>query len=163
AVGQGNTAKTAGVTWNTTGGASVGNTYSPYRLGVGPDDSVYVSEAMSNTCTIYLIDPDLNTSTMLLSPAGLVTPGANIGSPGVAQTSHGRPLSRPIAFGSLAAGTLVLYDIDCELNSVANQIQKYVINGGPPPWTTAPSASLGSAGNPTFFVDEDLAIAPDGK
>src|SRR6476646_6139210 len=46
AIGQGNTAKTAGVTWNTTGGANVGNTYSPYRLNVGPDDSVYVSEAM---------------------------------------------------------------------------------------------------------------------
>src|SRR5580765_788742 len=118
---------------------------------------------MSNTCTIYLIDPDLNTATMLLGPAGLVTPGSTINNPGVPQTSHGRPLSKPTAFGSLAAGTLVLYDIDCELNSVGNQIQKYVINGGPPPWTTAPSASLGTAGNAGSFVDEDLAIAPDGK
>ena len=73
AVGQGDTSRTCGMTFDTTT-----TTYSPYRLAVGPDDMVYICDAGginvggSPTNGVYMAPPDLSSGTNLFPIDGTV-------------------------------------------------------------------------------------------
>src|ERR1035441_1795911 len=102
AVGQGDTARTCGMTF------AASTTYSPYRLAVGPDDTVYVCDAAGYyvggaiTNGVYMVKPDLSSGTNLFPIDGTV--------PEVCGGVQGC-----YAFGSYAAGTLGLYAVSWDL------------------------------------------------
>jgi len=69
AVGQGDTARTAGTTWSST------STSSPWRCAVGEDDNVYLCDWTDSRPALYAGDPDFNTGAFLLDPAGAAASG----------------------------------------------------------------------------------------
>jgi len=157
AVGQGNLSRSAGITWGTSS-----TSYAPYKLSVGPDDYVYIADATTDGAQMYRANADISgTADSLLSGRGLLaTPGGATvnGTPNV---NHGRVASSPIAYGSLAAGTLQVYDVDIDLPPLL-YIQRYDINAGPLPYASAPT-TLGNGVLGGFAVYCDLRQAPDGK
>ncbi len=133
-------------------------TYGPYLISVGPDDSVYLGDA-SGALTVgttvgggvWMLNPDLTTAKDLFTYDGTTA------SPGLVCVA-----GTPIATGSVASNNLVLYTAEWN-RTPYNNIWKYQMNGGPFPWTAAPT-QLASAGIGNINeVLADLCIAPDGK
>ena len=82
-----------------------GNTSSPYRIGVAPDDYLMVGDFSSTNSSIYRVSPDLTTSQLVLGPPG-VAAGQTAG-------VHGSEESRPLLIGKLAGGgSATLLEID---------------------------------------------------
>ena len=71
AVGQGDTARTGGITWTTA------STNTPYHVEVGPDDNVYVSGYGDAQSGIWEASPDFNNAVPVLDNSG--TPGTGNG------------------------------------------------------------------------------------
>lgn len=131
AVGQGTNARNAGITAFTNtipGSTDDGNT--PWRLEVGEDSNLYISDFSLTNGNIYVTDPSVVTGTNVLT--GFGTPAAPNGSP-----NHGRIGSSVIAKGSLAGGNLVLYAIDSDNSATSdtavNHIIKFPVGAGPLP------------------------------
>jgi hypothetical protein len=154
-VGQGDAPLNAGVNYGT-GGASA-----PWKLGVGPDDLVYVNDFSTAAATTWLYDPDLSTVGLAgISATNQVFEG--IGE-NVNTTVHTDCASTPVVRGSLKSSNLVIYQIDGSI-SPWNSIVRYDIGAGPLPWNTPPNAILGNAGIPSVAdLTTDLDIGPDGK
>jgi hypothetical protein len=157
AVGQGDTALTAGINTFTNGDTS-GST--PWRLAVGQDNQLYISDYSFTNGTIYVTDPDVTTGTNIL--AGLGGPGAP-----TASVNHGRIGSKVIATGSLGGGDLVLYAIDTDTTTTSdgsgNFIMRWDVNSGPIPVDLA----VTNVDNRTLLVNAgitmDMDRGPDGK
>jgi len=154
-------------------GSSLGSstTYSPFKVGIGPDDSVYVGDASSGTIGgVWVADANL-TAFRNLFP--LANPSANGTSSGV---NFGRAAGTPNVTGSLAGGNLVLTLTMWDLNlanppgtflstkGAYNYIYRYNIGAGPLPWTSFPTVITNpiAIGN-VNTVNMDAQIAPDGK
>ena len=82
-----------------------GNTSSPYRIGVAPDDYLMVGDFSITNSSIYRVSPDLTTSQLVLGPPGVVA--------GQTAGVHGSEESRPLLIGNLAGGgSATLLEID---------------------------------------------------
>jgi hypothetical protein len=163
--GRGATAATAGMSLGTS------TTYSPYKLCVGPDDTVYVGDgSASKTGGVWRTDPNLSASTNIF---GLANPSTNKTAAG---TNFGEVIGTPNVSGSTAGGNLVLTMTAWNLNLINSSgqfgssavgyqnIYKYNIGSGPLPWRSFPTVlnnpiGLGTANG----VLMDVQIAPDGK
>lgn len=164
-LGRGTNPATAGMTLATS------TTYSPYKLCVGPDDTLYVADGGSSKMGgVWRTDPNCAGSTNIF---GLANPSTNKTSSG---TNFGRVIGTPNVSGSLAGGNLVLTLTSWDLNlinssgqfgssaSAYQNIYQYNIGGGALPWRSYPTVisnpiGLGS-GNGVLM---DVQIAPDGK
>ena len=155
AVGQGDTALTAGLSVDTTASVSA----VPYKISVGPDDMVYFGDCRGQYGTphyaeagagIYMAAPDFSTGQDLF-PFG-------------STTMFGGVDGKPCVTGSLAKGNLVVYAYEWDNASPADpMVWRYDIGAGPLPWSTPP---------PTFFLDAwqvgvnyvegDTTLSPDG-
>ena len=154
---------------NITFGGSI--TYSPYKLCVGPDDTLYVGDSSSGSIGgVWRTDPNLINSTNIF---GLASPSTNKTTFG---TNFGRAIGTPNVSGSLANGNLVLTLTSWDLNlanssgqfgasaSGYQNIYQYNIGSGPLPWHGFPAVlqnpiALGTVNG----VLMDVEIAPDGK
>lgn len=163
ALGYGNTAQAPGMTI----GAST--TYSPYKPFVGPDNMVYVGNADGTAVSlsppgnaiVWMLDPNLTSGTPVIQTNAVLGPAASC-------------ISTPFVTGSLATGNLQLYcnlwgygatntDLGIPLYTY---IYSFGINGGPLPYTSAPSTNADVGGDALNNVDGilgDLYVAPDGK
>ena len=111
---------------------------SPWRIAVGPDDTLYISDASDPTGGIYYTDPDVTTGGNLLAGLGGAQP--------IAGQNHGSILSTPVVTGSLASGDLVLYTIDQDLSASAPDTGSHV-------WRYDIGSSTNFAGQPTLALD----------
>ena len=149
ALGQGDNALTFGMT------LAASTTYSPYRISVGEDDMVYVADAAglyvggAVTNGVWMVQPDLSSGTNLFPL---------FSDPQVAGGVEGTP----VALGSYAAGNLVLYALSWDL-SPYQSVWRYDINGGPLPYTAAPTPICNAGISSVQGVLADMAIGPDGK
>ena len=128
----GNTAKTAGLTFATSAN-------SPFRLSVGQDNLVYISDYSDANGSVYRCNGDLLGGEMVLA-----TVGGNSPLPGT--QNHGSTL-KAIAEGSLAAGNLKIYTIDEDYGQTTttaqNDVLRYDINSGPLPFSGTPTKVSG--------------------
>lgn len=128
---------------------------SPYRLGLGPDGSLYIGDFSTAAATVWGFDGDVLVGTNVLGIIGQTA--------GLAAGYHGDISGAPCVTGSLATGDLVLYTADASLPPLYNSIKQYLIGGGPVPWSNAPN-QLGCIGLCGIAeLNTDLALAPDGK
>ncbi len=138
----------------TAGGAS-----SPFRLEVGEDSFVYLSDFSTATGTLYQATANLTFATNVFT-------GAGEGAAAMAANGHGSIGSSAIAVGSLAAGNLSIYALDTS-KAPANSLRRYDFGSGPFPLATnltentpilyQPGPLLAIAG-----VTVDLERGPDG-
>ena len=135
-----------------------GSASSPYRVGIGPDQTVYVSDFSTVAATVWQFDPDVSTPSTWTNVLGIIGENA-----GIAAGYHGDISGKPCVTGSLTTGNLVLYTADAALPPIYNSINKYVIGAGPVPWSNAPvqQSCIGLCGIPE--LNTDMALAPDGK
>ena len=128
---------------------------SPYRLGIGPDNQVYIGDFSTAAATVWGFNADLTAGTNVLAIIGEAA--------GIAGGIHGDISGAPCAKGSLATGDLVLYTADAALGPLFNSIKEYDILAGPLPYSNAPT-QLGCIGLCGIAeLNTDLALAPDGK
>jgi WD40 repeat protein len=154
AVGQGNTARTAGF------GTTITNDLDanfPGRLEVGADDNVYVSSQSSNSVagqpwstlqSAYVITPDALANTVILT--------------------NGRTIGSVIPFGTTNAGNLSLVTVDGDnagIDTFVNNVKRVPVNSGPFPINLAePTNSVTEGGLLSVAgVFVDAAVGPDGK
>ena len=135
-----------------------GSASSPYRIGIGPDQTVYVGDFSTVAATVWQFDPDISTPSTWTNVLGIIGENA-----AVAAGYHGDISSQPCVTGSLATGDLVVYTADGGLGPLYNSINKYVIGAGPVPWSNAPvqQSCIGLCG--IAELNTDMALAPDGK
>jgi hypothetical protein len=154
---------------NPTGGSFAGgsgaNFKSPGRMRVAPDDSLLVADspAAGAQNRIYMFQPDLSASTVLLGPSG---------------ASLADEFGTPVVFGSLATGDLVLYtasagvgtpsDTNCIKGPLTspgsfNCIYKFNIGSGPLPWTKRPDYAYTVGLDGIAGLRPELEVEPDGK
>ena len=135
-----------------------GSSSSPYRVGIGPDQTVYVADFSTVAATVWKFDPDVITPSTWTNVLGIIGENA-----GIAAGYHADISGKPCVTGSLATGNLVLYTADAALPPIYNSINKYVIGAGPVPWSNAPvqQSCIGLCGIPE--LNTDMALAPDGK
>ncbi len=111
---------------------------SPFRISVGPDDTLYISDASDVHGGIYYADPDVTTGGNLLAGLGGVRP--------IVGQNHGSILSTPLISGSLAGGDLVLYTIDQDLPGSVPDTGRHV-------WRYDIGSTANFAGAPTLALD----------
>jgi hypothetical protein len=135
-------ARTAGLDFS-------GSDSSPFRLSVGPDDTLYISDASDIHGGIYHTDADVSTGGNLLAGLGGVQP--------IVGQNHGSIISTPVVIGSLAGGDLVLYTIDQDLPGSVPDTGSHV-------WRYDIGASANYTGTGTIVVDAStLGTNSDGS
>ena len=172
AVGQTNTARTAGLDFGT------GTTASPYRLTVGPEDQLYICDWSNPKGNLYVTDPNVLTGGFALASltnnafgtntdAGMdVTPKLPVGT----NNNHGSVAAVAVQ-GKLADGSLVIYTVDEDLQpdrmsetaNLMNSVWKYPVGSGPLPFSGFDTNWL--LFTPAInWVSQtmDLAIGPNG-
>ncbi|MGI8966477.1 MAG: hypothetical protein ACR2H1_10385, partial [Limisphaerales bacterium] len=94
-VGQGDTASTSGIDFGT------GAANSPFKIGVGDDNRLYINDFSTPTAATWSVDPNVSagSSNMVFEGIGETTN----------PTVHTRSASTPIVKGTLAAGNMVIY------------------------------------------------------
>jgi hypothetical protein len=149
AVGQGDTARTGGLVFDPA--ASAGSE-SPYRLFVGPDDNLYISDWSDSKGDLYVTDPNVATNSSATNVL------ADIGGPTSTTFNHGSVFAS-YTEGSLANGNLVVWTGDEDL-SPGNTVWRYDIGSGPLPYAGSPTA-LFTAGFTSSQVAK-VVRGPDG-
>jgi|GEM_PF-1400506 len=156
AVGQGDTARTGGINWGL-------STNSPWHLGVGPDQKLYITDWSDGHGGIFRVDSDLNNGVEVLLGAG------DTSNPDV----HGSIASKPVFEGSGADFKIYALDEDMtgdpllSKNPNATTFQNLLRwdVGTATAYDTPPTkiSDFPSAVNNVAGVLSDLARAPDGK
>ncbi len=144
AVGQGSTALTAGLSVDTTASANA----VPYKIAIGSDDLVYVSDCRSLMNTpidneagsgIWVAAPDFSSGQDLF-PFG-------------SSTEFGGVDGTPAVRGSLATSNLVVYAYEWDYVSPTDpHVMLYNIGAGPLPWNTLP----------TYYADAYQGVGVNG-
>jgi len=158
AVGQGNTARNAGL--NTfTNGDDIAS--SPWRLEVGQDGNLYISDFTPTNGTIYVVDPDVTIGTNVIAGLGVsgISPAAS--------PNHGRISSSIIATGSLAGGNLTLFGLNNNVTNAPaltpNHIMQWNIGAGPLGQDLVVTNMDNDTLLPNSDITSDLDRGPDGK
>jgi hypothetical protein len=145
-------------------GGSGANFKSPGRIRVAPDDSLLVADspAAGAQNRIYMFQPDLSSSIVLLGPSGA----------GLADE-----FGTPLVTGSLAAGNMVLYtasggvgapsDTNCIKGPITgpgsfNCIYKYNIGSGPLPWNKRPDYAYTVGLDGIAQLRPEVDVEPNG-
>ena len=159
---------------------STGNN-SPYRVTVAPNGDLYVADYSDVNGTIFKVDPALNNSVIVL--AGIGGPGFGTGTPPSAplypdgtsippEQNHGS-ISSVWVEGSLAAGNLVVYAVDEDINSAhfggaaqndRNSLWRWDVGSGAPSTVTPTKIGgslIGDFGPGGITVD--MTRGADGK
>lgn len=155
ALGMDDTALNGGLTFVSGSASASDGPRSPWKIEVGEDNFVYITDCSTNNGGVFRVDPNGNAGEIVLA-----TPGR------AANTSvHTDVTGSAITKGSLAGGNLQLWTIDGAWSPGGfNRLLRYDINGAALPYNSAPSAILRTAGVPTVAdINSDLDIAPDGK
>ena len=147
AIGQGSTAKTGGVTW-------ASSSSSPFRMEVGPDDSVYVCDWADTHSGLWMGDGNFDSVAAVLDNTGLNGDGMN--------ATHGS-ISGFVVSGT--GSSRKIYTVDEDLDS-ANEgsIWRYDIGTGTV-FTGAPSAKVyddAANGDLILNSNNDIIQANDG-
>jgi PA14 domain/Immunoglobulin domain/Immunoglobulin I-set domain len=164
AKGLGNTASTGGLTFSSVNAAS------PYRLSVGPDDTLYIADWSDDNGNVYSVDGNVSggSGQVILQPE-TGTAAAPVGS----ANNHGS-IAAVAVTGSLAAGNLKVYTIDEDLQqdktapspfNQLNSLWEYDINAGPFPYASDPTllaAITGKEGINTTSQTMDMARGSNG-
>ncbi len=125
AVGQGDHARTGGVTW-------VLSSYSPWRCTVGPDDCLYVCDNHDSHPGLWVGDPDFLSAQSIFDPAGADSTGLT--------SNHGNIL------GAIVEGVgpdRVIYTLDEDYpGNVAQRgsVWQYNVGNSQLPWWGKPDA-----------------------
>jgi hypothetical protein len=163
ALGQGNTARTAGIDWRSTLSDQANK---PFRVEVGEDNNLYISDYtfptnVPATGNLYVADPDV-------TPAGTNVFAFD-------PNNTGRFPSSAIVKGSLGGGNLTVYGIYPDkfyefdffgTPSISYSVmQRWDVASGPLPSAVAP---VRVTDLPILIADvpsvlSDIDIAPDGK
>jgi len=107
AIGQGDTALTAGISF-----VAGTDTASPYRLTLGPDANVYITDWSDANGSLYVADPDLSAG------SGFNVLGGPVGSPfPVTETRFHGSIAAAAIEGTLAGDDLAVYVIDEDLQN----------------------------------------------
>lgn len=173
AVGQGDTARTAGLDF-VTNDSSV----SPYRLTVGEDDDqVYICDWTNPGAALYVADPDVLVGGHALKPLapnqlGNLTAGMDLATPQpMGENNNHGSVAAVAVTGKLSSGDLVIYTVDEDLQqdrtsatpNQMNSVWRYPVGAGPLPFDGFdPSWMLGTP--VVNFVSQtmDLARGPNG-
>ncbi len=144
-------------------------TYGPYRIWVGPDDTLYVGDSSGvgslAGCPVWMMDPDVTTPVEMFSYVGAT--GGNSGNMGPCQT-------KPVVTGSLSGGDLALTCMAWNYLPTGGTYQsvlRYNIGAGPidssTVWTGLPDIAVTNS-QPGFGaggingVGADLVVGPNG-
>ena len=132
------------------------STSDPWKPGWGRDDHLlYVNSFANATAGTWVMDADLTTCANAIYNVG-ITGGY-----------HYDPANTPIVHGTLADGTLTLWNVEGSRPSALNKVARWDIGSGPLNGTVTPAllgwcdhrpANLGSAG-----LNTDIEVLDDGK
>ena len=132
------------------------STSDPWKPGWGRDDHLlYVNSFANATAGTWVMDADLTTCANAIYNVG-ITGGY-----------HYDPANTPIVHGTLADGTLTLWNVEGSRPSAYNKVARWDIGSGPLNGTVAPAllgwcdrrpANLGVAG-----LNTDIEVLEDGK
>jgi len=151
AVGQGNTGRTGGMTF---GGGT--DSASPFRVHVGPDNSVYVTDWSDPNSNLWQTNPNVTASTAVLDSTGRSAAGLN--------ATHGS-ISDVIVTGTGVNRRIYTTDEDFDgLNARRGSVLRYDI-GTNPTFSGAPSAITyddSTKGDIMINFTQSLVQAPDG-
>ncbi len=122
--GFGTNQQTGGLLFAGSPGGPAASANSPFKLSVGQDDLVYISDYSDANGNLYRVDGNLANGQWVFDYRG--------GPPTItAPTNHGSVI-KAIAEGSLANNNLRIYSLDEDYGSVLNNdLWRYDINGGP--------------------------------
>jgi hypothetical protein len=162
AVGQGNTARTGGLDF------AAGTTASPFRLSVGEDGKLYITDWSDQTGSLYVTDPDVSAG------SGVNVLGGPNGGPLPVTTNriHGS-IAAAIVSGSLAASNLTAFVIDEDLQTdratatqtLRNSLWRHDIGGAlPGPFVMPTLLRSGGTANWIAFASQvmDLSRGTNG-
>lgn len=124
---------TGGVDWTTDGSGGAG----PFRLAVGPDDSVWITDWSDTHSGLWKADPNISSATEALDSTGRDANGLN--------SVHGS-ISDVVVFGTGASETVYYTDEDFPSNVA--QIGSI--------WSQNTGAGLPVTGAPTLFYDDSV-------
>ena len=136
ATGQGDTARSGGLDFSQ-------SSNSPWRIKVGPDDNLYITDWSDATGNLYVMDPDATAGQYVLKQLNGTSPAAKI--PVGTGNNHGSVTAVHVE-GSLATSNLVVYTIDEDLqtnktstatNNI-NTLWRYDVGAGPLPYNSDP-------------------------
>ncbi len=161
ALGDGDVARTGGLDFTT------GATVAPYRLSLGADGNLYVADWSDGNGSLYVADADVSAG------SGANVLGGPVGGPfPVTATRFHGSIAAAVVEGSLAAGNLVAYVIDEDLQpntasttaNARNSLWRHEIGGALP----GPAALPTRLGTTTPWINSvsqtmDLSRGPDGK
>lgn len=160
AMGRGNMASSAGLTFDAAGGTAAPGANSPWRIEVGEDNNLYIGDFSTNTACIYYTDADVTTGGQVLAGTGWSRPTSQ-------NTVHTTIGGSPIVRGSLGAGTLTVWSIDGSYNRPSggnlNRFMRWDVGAGPLPYASAPTLLANPLVNVVADVTTDCDRAPDGK
>ena len=151
ALGQGNSALTAGISW-------FASTSNPYKLSISDDDQLVISGFSNTDANIWETSQNLTSSVTLLTPSGISVP-----------TNHTDFASSAIVKGALSNGTLTVYCVDGQLTNATtlasawNSICRWNIGAGPLPFNSGPTILNNTGITTTADLGNDMDIGPDGK
>jgi hypothetical protein len=154
---------------------STASSNSPYRIHVSATGEVYVADFADVNSNVFVVNPDLSASKILLTGIAGTTGSANPdGTSLAADMNHGSVVSVAVT-GSLATNDLVIYTLDEDLTSAhvtgnltdsttdKFSVWKYQINGGPLTWSTMPTKVADHLSPPNGNTFTDMDRGPDGK
>lgn len=152
ALGQGNFGLSGGLDAYTLLTAA-NNRFDPWKISVGEDDYLYVSDAQNARGAVARVDGNLSNGELVLTGVG------NTAAPTIHTVVYGLQ-----ARGSLAGNNLKVYGIDgqWQTSTACNSILRWDINGDALPYATPPTAIV-QPGLPTSELETDLDVAPDGN
>jgi hypothetical protein len=153
----------------------------PYRVKVGEDDNVYITDWSDNTGNLYQANPNLSSGVYALQAEDHVScavGGGGLGDndfPVGTCNNHGSIASCYVA-GSMSAGNLSFYTIDEDMQddhtsttpTQMNSLWQYSVGSTPLPYAPNPTrlwTSSGAAKDGINFVSVTMGFdrAPDGK
>ena len=134
------------------GGAS-----SPWRIEVGQDDFLYISDFSTATGTLYQATANLLFATNVFT-------GAGENNAALTTNGHGSIGSSAVAIGSMAAGNLTIFALDTAKPPI-NGLRRYDVGAGPLPLSPTQASNapvLNSSLLQVLAVTVDLAGGLDG-
>ncbi len=162
ALGEGDTARTAGLVFDSDGTTG---TESPYRLFVGPDDNLFISDWSATNGALFVTDPNVATNSFATN----VLDGIGGPFPVTSSRIHGSIASCWVE-GSVGVN-LTVYAQDEDLQTdrettdptERNSVWLYNIGSGTLPYTSLPTKYLSYGTLGAFSQVSKIDRGPDGK
>ncbi len=129
----------------------------PWRIEVGQDVFLYISDFSTATGTLYQATANLLFATNVFT-------GAGENNAALTTNGHGSIGSSAVAIGSMAAGNLTIFALDTAKPPI-NGLRRYDVGAGPLPLTPLQASNapvLNSSLLQVLAVTVDLAGGPDG-